>query len=258
MNNIKIAFFDIDGTLVGFRTHEISRQSTESLDALRRNGVKVFIASGRHKILMDNLRDYPFDGYVCMNGALIIAGDEIIYRHPLSREDVARAKEAIERHSIASAVFSEDRVSINRRTDVVRRIFDMIGMNAVTDAPLDESMKDTVYQLTPFVTAEEEKLLTDVLDSSVSVRWHPEFTDIIPDDLSKAEGMARVLERYGFSREESIAFGDGGNDREMLQYAGIGVAMGNAADDVKACADYVTSSVDEDGVTAALKHFGLI
>lgn len=57
---------------------------------------------------------------------------------------------------------------------------------------------------------------------------------------------------------DTMAFGDGGNDIAILRQAGIGVAMGNANDDVKAVANYITSSVDDDGIANALKHFGVI
>ena len=67
-----------------------------------------------------------------------------------------------------------------------------------------------------------------------------------------------LQEKLGVSKEETMAFGDGGNDIGMLRHAGIGIAMGNAKDDVKASADYVTTSVDEDGIFKALKHFGVI
>ena len=74
----------------------------------------------------------------------------------------------------------------------------------------------------------------------------------------KSAGMQIFLDKYGFNRSESMAFGDGENDKEMLEYAGIGVAMGNAKDSVKAVADYVTDSVDDNGIENALRHFGLI
>ena len=74
----------------------------------------------------------------------------------------------------------------------------------------------------------------------------------------KPVGVGKMLERFGLKREESMAFGDGGNDIDMLRYAGVGVAMDNAGDDVKAAADYVTAGVDEDGVERALRHFGVI
>lgn len=91
-----------------------------------------------------------------------------------------------------------------------------------------------------------------------ATRWNPLFTDIVPRGGSKQVGMEKLLAHFGIRREECMAFGDGGNDIPMLRYAGIGVAMGNAREEVKAAADYVTSSVDEDGIAMALRHFGLL
>ena len=77
-------------------------------------------------------------------------------------------------------------------------------------------------------------------------------------DNSKAVGIESVLKHFGIGREECIAFGDGGNDIEMLEYCGIGVAMGNADDKVKSHADYVTTSVDEEGIEQAFKALHII
>lgn len=90
------------------------------------------------------------------------------------------------------------------------------------------------------------------------VRWHPDFTDLIPADGGKAVGMQVVLEHFGWSRDNAIAFGDGGNDVDMLRFAGIGVAMGNATDEPKTVADYVTDSVDDAGISNALHHFEIL
>ncbi len=90
------------------------------------------------------------------------------------------------------------------------------------------------------------------------VWWSPEFCDIIPATGGKEHGMLRFIEKYGLKAEDSIAFGDGNNDVEMLRYAGIGVALGNGSDDVKAAGDYVTSDIDEDGVFKALQHLGIL
>lgn len=84
------------------------------------------------------------------------------------------------------------------------------------------------------------------------------FADIIARGNSKSKGIDHVLEYYGIALKDTMAFGDGGNDIPMLGHAGIGVAMGNASDEVKAAADYVTTSVDEDGIMNALKHFGVL
>ena len=89
-------------------------------------------------------------------------------------------------------------------------------------------------------------------------RWHKNGIDLLDRQGGKVRGIREYLERRGILPEETMAFGDGDNDIEMLRFAGIGVAMGNASDAVKAQADYVTASVDEDGIALALQHFGLI
>ncbi|MDE6215102.1 HAD hydrolase family protein, partial [Bacteroides sp.] len=115
-----------------------------------------------------------------------------------------------------------------------------------------------IYQMTPFINAEEEKeVLPDVPNCEMG-RWHPAFVDMTATGNTKQKGIDQIIRHFGIHLEETMAFGDGGNDISMLQHAGIGVAMGNAKEDVKAAADYVTTSVDEDGIANALKRFGII
>ena len=97
-----------------------------------------------------------------------------------------------------------------------------------------------------------------VLSHCESTRWNPLFTDIVPLGSSKRVGIDKMLEHYHIGLDECMAFGDGGNDIQMLSHVGIGVAMGNAAEDVMSAAGYVTPSVDENGVYNALKHFNII
>ena len=92
----------------------------------------------------------------------------------------------------------------------------------------------------------------------VSARWHPAFTDITVKGANKGNALITVARQLELDINECIAFGDGGNDLSILKAAGIGVAMGNANDDVKAVANYVTTSVDENGIWNALKHFNAI
>ena len=91
-----------------------------------------------------------------------------------------------------------------------------------------------------------------------SGRWHPAFTDVTAKGADKGEGIRTMAALMGFDLRHTMAFGDGGNDESMLKVAGQGVAMGNALASLKDVADYVTTSVDEDGVMNALRHFRLI
>ena len=96
------------------------------------------------------------------------------------------------------------------------------------------------------------------LPSLVASRWCPIFADVTVRGVDKATGMAEFAAHFGFANGETMAFGDGGNDVAMLRAAGAGVAMGNACDEALAAADYVTASVDDDGIRRALEHFGVI
>lgn len=116
-----------------------------------------------------------------------------------------------------------------------------------------------IYEYSIFITEEEiNSRFVPVFRGLTYPRWHPYFCYIVNEGLSKSLGAAKILESLGIKREECMAFGDGGNDIPIIEYAGVGVAMGNATTDVKAAADYVTLSVDEDGIPAALCHFGLV
>ena len=114
------------------------------------------------------------------------------------------------------------------------------------------------FQISPFVGPELEAELVGLCSNVRGVRWHPDFTDLIPADGGKPRGIQRFMAHYGITREQTMAFGDGGNDTDMLAYAGIGVAMGNATAEPKAAADYITDDVDHDGVRNALLHFRVL
>ena len=107
-------------------------------------------------------------------------------------------------------------------------------------------------------TERETELLNDVLTDCISSRWHSVFVDFNEKHCSKATGIDRFLTYFNIDRSYTMAFGDGGNDISMLKHAAIGVAMDNATDNVKEAADYVTNSVDEDGIVNALKYFNLL
>lgn len=257
---IRAAFFDIDGTLVGFHEKEIRDEVLEALDALRARGIRTFISSGRPKGLIHNLRDYPFDGYVTCNGSLVTLGGEILHSAPI-RPDAAMRIAAIaeERHFPCAAFFAED-IGINFHNETTARINELLHVPTLPLIDLREKVcTEPVYEFTVYVTeAQLDEHFRGKVERVAWPRWHPEFVDVTPDDSSKATAIARVLNRLGLDRSEIIAFGDGGNDIDMLRYAGIGVAMGNADEAVKAVADFVTTGVDADGIRNALRHFYLL
>lgn len=257
---IKAVFFDIDGTLVSFNTHVVPQSTIESLDALRRKGIKVFVATGRQLQSINNLGTLAFDGYVTLNGGFCVAGkDEVIYKHSIPNADVdalVHYQETVE--SFPCAFVREDGIYLNYKNESVEKLFKMINFPEPSMRPLQDVLGKTVFQLIAFFSPGQEERIMSVLPHCESTRWNPLFTDVVPAGSSKAIGIDKIIQHYGISLAETMAFGDGGNDVAMLRHAHIGVAMGNADDDVKKNADYVTDTVDENGIFNALKYFNVI
>lgn len=256
---IKAIFFDIDGTLVSFRTHTISDSTMDCLYRLREKGIRLFIASGRHRLTMDNLRGFPFDGYIAMNGALVSVDGSTISKAPIDPGTARQIAMTADGEGIPCVTYGEDTIAVNLRNDLTAKIFSMIKLPQIPDATCMKMAEDPVFQFTIFADSlTEERLLKQYETRLEPSRWHPLFMDLNPKGLSKSDGIDAVLKHFGFRREESLAFGDGGNDISMLKAAGTGIAMGNASEDVMQAADYVTASVDDDGIAKALVHFGIL
>ena len=142
--------------------------------------------------------------------------------------------------------------------DSVRQLYGMLNFPQPPLRPLRGNGGKAVYQLIAFFSPGQEKRIMSVLPHCEATRWNPLFADVIPAGSSKAVGIDKMLAYFGISLADTMAFGDGGNDVSMLRHVGIGVAMGNAGDEARRAADYVTTSVDEDGILNALRHFGVI
>ena len=262
---VKACFFDIDGTLVSFRDHVVPLSTRRALEQLRQRGVKLFIASGRHPSDIFPVCDFPFDGYVALNGGYCLAGrDEVVFRREIPREDVERLIRWQQGPGAFACVLAGEReICLNFVDERVERIRELVKTSQparlASPEEWNEAARRGVLQLIAFFGPEEEpRLMREVLPGCRPMRWNPLFADVVPAGVDKAEGIDRLLARFGIGADEAMAFGDGGNDIPMLRHVGTGVAMGNADRTVKEAADFVTESVDEEGLARALRHFGLI
>jgi Cof subfamily protein (haloacid dehalogenase superfamily) len=151
-------------------------------------------------------------------------------------------------------------VAVLDPTGDVQRIFQqMLAVKNLDKAsPLEQVLEQDILQMTPFFPADYERQLMAQLPHCISGRWHPEFTDITANGADKGKGILAIAQHEGLDAANTIAFGDGGNDTSMIRQAGIGIAMGNAIDELKQQADYVTTTVDEDGILNALRHFCIV
>lgn len=259
---IKALFFDVDGTLVSFNTHHIPQSTCDALAQARAKGVKLFISTGRPRQLLNNVPEVEplMHGYVLATGALCTYGNEVVRKTVIPAREAEAIVEFCNRlNRPAVVVGTKDLQIINRNEEINSVFYDMLKVTYNKfDVPLNEVLAQGILQITPFLTADEERELLSTLTGCASARWYPSFCDITSKQADKAEGIRSVARRLGIDMQETMAFGDGGNDISMLQAAGVGVAMGNALDEVKAKADYVTTDVDHDGIKTALEHYGVI
>lgn len=258
----KALFFDIDGTLVSFKTHSVPSSTVEALKITKSKGIKVYISTGRPVQLINNIDSvkHLIDGYMTTNGACCFIGDKIVRVTPVSPEDVNVFMDASNKMGFSCILVGTNGISALNPDEKLKRVFK--GMLDIDyekmEQPLSETLKSPIIQITPFISVDTERKIFKSLNSCTTARWHPEFSDVTSRLADKGQGLEAMAKATGIEIEETMAFGDGGNDIPILRRAGIGVAMGNALDNVKAAADYVTSSIDDDGVSNALEHFGII
>ena len=226
---VKAIFFDIDGTLVSFKNHQIPKSTFDALYKLKEKGIKLFIATGRGKDGLDVLNDFPFDGYITLNGQYCYTNNQIIYSNTIKKEDLQALLDYLKDHQVPCGFTEENTKYFNYRDERV----------------------DAIHAI-------EEKEILSHMPHCISARWHPTFCDISPIGGTKQLGIDKFLEYYGLDLKDTMAFGDGGNDMQMLQHVSLAVAMGNAGDELKSIADFVTKDVDDEGIAYALKHYGLI
>lgn len=256
---IKALFFDIDGTLVSFNTHKIPASTIQAITKAKQQGIQVYISTGRPYSLINNLQEisHLIDGYITVNGAYCFIGKQLISCNPIPTEDVLTLIQLADEMNFACMVVGEKDLVMYNSNDKVDYIFRQLlnVQNMKEDNKVDFIHHQPVLQLTPVISEEEEKLITPKLPHCTSSRWYPDFADITALNTDKGRGFRAMLKHQGLKKEETIAFGDGGNDIPIIQEAGIGIAMGNANESLKHVADYITASVDEDGISKALDHW---
>lgn len=255
----KAIFFDIDGTLLSFQTHTMSPATLSALHKLRENGILLFLSTGRHRSMIQPVLDlFPFDGCITLNGQYCFCGNQVLRSVPMAREDVAYLVEVTARNAFPCIFLEGDEGYINCITPQTQVFPQQLSIPLPPLAHPKRALTNDLYQVVAFLSKENEDILTAHVKNLVPMRWHPDFIDVVAGGGGKDKGMDAILSHFDISLEETMAFGDGENDLSMLGHAAIGIAMGNANQTVKDHADYVTASVDEDGVVRALEHFGLL
>ena len=252
-------FFDVDGTLVSHRTKRVPPSTVAALAELRRRGCKVIVATGRSmpEFGFLPLQDLTFDGYVLVGGqeARDVDG-KVIFSDPIVGYDLAVLLEEFRARRRPILFYESVRMYANFVNDHVRQVEAEVSTPV---PPIDEPRPDLpVLKAIIYEDATREDDLMARLPGCKATRWHRGAYDVVPAAGGKVAGIQALLDHYGIAPEQTMAFGDGENDADMLRYVHTGVAMGNGDADAKAAADVVCGDIDEDGLARALADFGLI
>lgn len=257
-NHVKIAFFDIDGTLIDMDTKVISEKMLYTLRQLRERGILICIATGRSPVMLPKFEGLAFDAYLTFNGACCYNEKEKIFSNPLRREDVQTILENAAKMHRAVSVATVDRLAANGKDRDLAEYYAFSKTELEVAEDFEQAAKEEVFQIMMGCRKGEYGLVLENTENVKIAAWWDRAVDIIPADGGKGVGVRKVLEYYHIPKEDAIAFGDGDNDMEMLEAVGTGVAMGNASDRLKAAADDLCGHVADDGIYDYCVRHGLI
>ncbi|GGE28844.1 bifunctional Cof-type HAD-IIB family hydrolase/peptidylprolyl isomerase [Streptococcus himalayensis] len=256
---IKLVFFDIDDTLRVKETGYMPESIQTVFKQLQDNGIMTGIATGRAGFgVVPEIKALNPDFLVTLNGAHVEnKKGEAIYQHILEKDLVEEYVHWAKEVGIDYGFINNAEAALSNRNEMISEAMDVIYQDLPVNP--DFYQEQDVYQLFTFENRGDSLALKDDLSEQLRlVRWHEHSSDVVAIDGSKAVGVAKVVEHLGLKPENVLVFGDGLNDLELFDYAGMSIAMGLAHEKVKEAADYVTETVEEDGIFKALEQLGLV
>ncbi|MGX6441878.1 Cof-type HAD-IIB family hydrolase [Neobacillus sp. K501] len=264
--NYKMIVLDLDDTLLRDDL-TISPRTKQALMEAQEAGVKVVLASGRPTSAMlsiaEELRLSEYGSFILsFNGAKIIncrTGEEW-FSSMLPTEIVHQLYEISRRENVWIHTYVGDTIvteNANPYTDIegeLTKIPIKVVKNFV-DAVTEPVVKVLMLEEPELLARVEKKLQKEFAGRLSVMRSKPFFLEFTEFGVTKGTSLNSLIQQLGISRDEVIAIGDSGNDLSMIQFAGLGVAMGNAAEEIKAQADFITDTNMNDGVAKVVEEF---
>jgi len=261
----RLVAFDLDGTLLNFQK-EIRPDARAELLRLHALGVSIVLASGRHPHGVARVaRDLGVDGVVthllCFNGGRILdcATGESLVNHTMSAAVARRAAAAARAAGLAVISYTDDAVVAEQPDNeyvCLEAAVNGLPLRGVQRLdPLFDGSTNKLLAVGPAKTvdAAEQQLPVQLADICTVSRSSSVFLEIMPRGIDKALSLSLLLDRLGLSPAQMVAFGDGMNDKSMIEFAGVGVAMGNASEEVRRAADLITHDCNSNGISSALR-----
>lgn len=263
----ELLVLDIDGTLTNSKK-EITPRTKEVLMRIQKAGKRLVIASGRPTAgilsIADELHLDEYNGFIlAFNGGRIInyTTGEIVYNRTIPLELLPEIYRYSKELGTGILTYTESEIVLGNEPDryselesrickiPIRQVEDFVKF---VDFPINKLLMTGE----PELIFKAQSVMREKFGWVLNIfRSEPFYLEIVPQSIDKANSLARLLEHLGMKREQMICCGDGFNDRSMIEFAGLGVAMENAQEEVKAVADYITASNDKDGIVEVVEKF---
>ncbi|MCR5627259.1 MAG: Cof-type HAD-IIB family hydrolase [Lachnospiraceae bacterium] len=262
MSDKKILFFDIDGTIWDY-TNYIPESTALAIKRLKENGHKTFICTGRSKSYVTNPKLYSlgFDGMISGCGTLIEYENKDIFYYALDNDLVSRTLQTIRRYGF-KPILEGRYYNYMDREDFAGSMYADKLTREMGELLQPIGRHWGKWEISKLSCDSDGAMMNECMEALKGdfdfIKHTSTVVEMVPKGFNKGTGVKKVCSLLGFDTADSFAFGDGENDIEMMEAAGISVAMGNGNDHIKSLADYVTADLRDDGIYKACEHFGLI
>lgn len=275
----KVVFLDVDGTLVDYENH-LPKSAVKAIQKARQNGHKVYICTGRSKAeVYQELWDIGLDGMIGGNGSYVEHQGHVILHQLITLEQCRRIVDWLHSRKLEfylesnNGLFASEEFAI-KAEPAIKEYRRRKGKEDADQATVATVFPEMIYngELYRDDLNKASYLLGSYQDFLDTKEQFPDlengtwggageialFGDLGVKGITKGNAISHLLDYLGAKREDTIAFGDAKIDIPMLEYCEVGVAMGNGGTEIKAMADYVTDSVEEDGLYHAFVKLGLV
>lgn len=265
MNQIKMLVFDVDGTLYDLVQHEVPASAIEAIKKAKENGYYFVIATGRaHYGLGKALNDLKPDFILSVSGGMVVnSNHEVISHHDLEKEDVQQLLDFCHENEAGLIFKFMNHMYIYQHPEKIDPLKGQmesdIGSEPFRECPTQDHHKIEAPQGASIHV--DPKEVQRVFGNHPRIQFLPyseDGYDVVLRNVNKGIGLKELMNYLHLKKEEVACVGDNFNDLEMMEEAGYKIAMGNAIDEVKKIADYVTTSSNQNGIYNALKHLHCI
>jgi len=254
-------FLDIDGTILTY-DHSYTELTKKAIQEVQNKGIEVFIATGRPLHELDSLRtELGIRSAIGYNGAYAVYKNNVIFDEPMDRDLIEQTLSLAKKYNNELVLYTDQKNLFTTLTHPEVNNF-IARFQLKENERYPENLAPPIYSMTVMNLSKEQlpfyKQLPNLYVSTVNVEGVSKAYDLIQKDINKGTAVEKVLAVLGIPKEQAIAFGDGMNDKEMLQTVGESFVMANGDPNLFSYAKHRTTAVDNSGIYYGLKKLGLV